>query len=301
MGLENREYMRDDYEQPPGWRPSGGSLSVTTQLILAMAAVYLLQLASIRTTDSARGGISIVESWLNLQVEPVIRQGQVWRLLTYSFCHSREKLLHLVMNALLLHFAGSMLLGVVARREFLWFYLGGALFSGIASLLFCWAFLPQVQVLGASGAVLAVMTLAALYYPRREVLLMGIIPLQMRWLLALYVAFDLLPLLSGSWRTGSTANFAHLGGVAFGAIYFYRQMNFERWWDAVWGRVRLRRRNRGNLRIYAPNEQPESQLDSQVDSILQKISEHGEASLTARERNILTQASCQLRKKQMIE
>lgn len=300
MGLENREYLRDDYDEPSGWRPSGGSLSVTTQLILVMAAVYVLQLVSIRNADNVRGAFSVVESWLDLQVDPIIRQGQVWRLLTYSFCHSRDKLLHLVMNALLLHFAGTMLLNVVARREFLWFYLGGALFSGIVSLLFCWAFLPQANVLGASGAVLAVMTLAALYYPRREVLLMGVIPVQMRWLLAVYVAFDLLPLLSGDWRTGSTANFAHLGGVAFGLLYFYRQMNFQRWWDSVRGRVRLRR-NRGNLRLYSPNEQPESQLNDQVDRILQKISEHGETSLTARERNILTQASRQLRKKQMIE
>lgn len=51
---------------------------------------------------------------------------------------------------------------------------------------------------------LSVLTVAALHYPRREVLLMGILPLQMRWLLLLYVAMDLLPLLSGSWRQSQT-------------------------------------------------------------------------------------------------
>ncbi|MFM7920268.1 MAG: DUF6576 domain-containing protein, partial [Planctomycetaceae bacterium] len=50
-----------------------------------------------------------------------------------------------------------------------------------------------------------------------------------------------------------------------------------------------------NLKLFAPAAS-ESSLDEQVDKILQKISEQGEASLTAKERQILTQASRQLRK-----
>ncbi|MGV2340609.1 MAG UNVERIFIED_CONTAM: rhomboid family intramembrane serine protease [Planctomycetaceae bacterium] len=114
------------------------------------------------------------------------------------------------------------------------------------------------------------------------------------WLLALYIAYDLLPFLTGGWKTSNTAHLAHLGGVAFGALYFQRHMNFSRWWDSLRGR--LRRRKSGKLRIYAPSTAPESRLDEQVDAILQKITEQGEASLTPRERNILTQASRQLRK-----
>jgi membrane associated rhomboid family serine protease len=314
MGLENREYLRDDFPQPPRWRPNRSPLSITAKLILAMVAVFLLQLVGIRQpqpaeNDSPRApqipalqqpptSDSLVEALLELRVQPILRQGQVWRLLTYAFCHDRNNPFHLILNALLLHFAGQMLLTVVPSREFLWFYLAAALFAGIVSLLFCWAFAPLITVVGASGAVLAVLTLAALYYPRQEVLLMGILPIQMRWILVLYIAYDLLPLLTGTWRTSTTANFTHLGGVAFGALYFYRQMHFSRWFDALRGSVRFSRRKTGNLRIYSPSTQPDSQLDEQVDRILQKISQHGEASLTSRERNILTQASRQLRKKQ---
>jgi membrane associated rhomboid family serine protease len=314
MGLENREYLRDDFPQPPRRRTNRPPLSVTAKLILAMAAVFLLQLATVRQPQSSapdaprtppdrslsqtQPGDSLVESTLELRVQPILQQGQVWRLLTYAFCHDRKDPFHLILNALLLHFAGQMLLTIVPSREFLWFYLAAALFAGFVSLLFCWTFAPRISVVGASGAVLAVLTLAALYYPRQEVLLMGIIPLQMRWILALYIAYDLLPLISGTWRTSTTANFTHLGGVAFGALYFYRQMHFTRWFDSLRGRVRLSRRKSGKLRIYSPSTQPDSQLDEQVDRILQKISEHGEASLTSRERNILTQASRQLRKKQ---
>ncbi|MFM7059323.1 MAG: rhomboid family intramembrane serine protease [Planctomycetota bacterium] len=290
MGLENREYLREDFQQPSDWRPSRGALPATTQLILVMIAVYILQLATIRLDLRT----SLVEYWLQLDPEAILRKGQIWRLLTYAFCHSRSDLLHLVINSLTLHFCGQLLLGVLPRREFLWFFLAGATFSGIASLLFCWLLAPDMVVIGASGAVLAALTLAALYFPRQQVLLMGFIPLQMRWLLAAYVAWDLLPILTGGWKSSQTAHIAHLGGVMFGGLYFQQHLNFSRWWNGIQGRVR--RRKTGKLKIYAPSAAPESRLNDQVDAILQKITDQGEASLTPRERNILTQASRQLRK-----
>lgn len=297
MGLENRDYLRDDYD-PPTRRFSAPTLTVLGKLIAVTVAVFVLQLLTATNIETPLGiqRISVAENWLELGVREVFQSGQVWRLLTYAFCHNRLNLLHLVMNMLGLYFAGRMVLSVVSEREFLWFYLASAVWAGIISLVFCSFFKPQAHILGASGATLAVLTLAAMYYPRQEVLLMGILPLQMRWLLLLYVALDVLPLLSGQWRQSTTAHTAHLGGVLFGFLYFRWDMQITRWWDQAIRGIRLRRKNRGNLKIYAPNTQPESSLDEQVDRILQKISEQGEASLTARERNILTQASRQLRK-----
>ncbi|MFN9041778.1 MAG: DUF6576 domain-containing protein, partial [Planctomyces sp.] len=87
---------------------------------------------------------------------------------------------------------------------------------------------------------------------------------------------------------------AHLGGVLFGFLYVRQNMNFSRWLEEFPRRVGRPRKNR-NLKLFAPPA-PESSLSDQVDAILQKISEQGEASLTAKERQILTQASRQLRK-----
>lgn len=297
MGLENRDYLRDEYGQSER-RFSIPTLSVLGKLIAFTVAVFLLQMITVSRTETPLGVIqtSVAEDWLELSVPAVFRNGEVWRLLTYAFCHNRMNLMHIAMNMLTLFFAGRMVLSVVNEREFLWFYLASAVWAGIISLLFCRFYMPQAHILGASGAVLAVLTLAAMHYPRQEVLLMGIIPLQMRWLLALYVALDVMPLLSGQWMVSDKAHTAHLGGILFGFLYFRWDMHITRWWDQVVGGIRLRRRKRGNLKIYAPANQPESNLDDQVDQILKKISEQGEASLTQRERNILTQASRQLRK-----
>lgn len=296
MGLENREYMQDEFSDGGGFgsRPRP-RLSAVAQIIAITIAVYLLQLLTVSepmgSADLLRD--SGVEAWLRMDVVSVLNRGQVWRLATYALCHNRANIWHITMNLMMLYFAGQMVLSVMSEREFRWFYAAAAIFAGIVSLVFCRFFLPQGRILGASGAVLAVLTVAALHYPRREVLLMGVFPLQMRWLLLLYVSLDLLPLLSGGWRQSQTAHTSHLGGVLFGFLYVRQNMNFSRWLEGLPKRVGRPRKNR-NLKLFAPPVR-ESNLSDEVDGILQKISEQGEASLTARERQILTQASRQLR------
>jgi membrane associated rhomboid family serine protease len=240
MGLENREYMQDEFSDGAGFgsRPRP-RLSAVAQIIVITIAVFLLQLLTVSEQSDFAGLLrdSSVESWLRMDVESVLSRGQVWRLATYALCHNRANIWHIAMNLMMLYFAGQMVLSVMSEREFRWFYAASAVFAGIVSLVFCRFFLPQAQILGASGAVLSVLTVAALHYPRREVLLMGILPLQMRWLLLLYVAMDLLPLLSGSWRQSQTAHTAHLGGVLFGFLYVRQNMNFSRWLEEFPRRV----------------------------------------------------------------
>lgn len=297
MGLENREYMQDEFSYGSGFgsRPRP-RLSIVAQIIAVTVAAFLLQLLTVSVVGSGLEQVreSAVERWLVLDTDSVLSRLQVWRLVTYALCHNRENLWHIAMNLMTLYFAGQMVLSVMSEREFGWFYLTSAAFAGAVSLVFCRFFLPEAKILGASGAVLAVLTVAALHYPRQQVLLMGIVPVQMRWLLLMYVALDLLPLLSGGWRVSQKAHTAHLGGVLFGFLYVRQNLNFSRWLERLPQRFGKPRRNR-NLKLFAPST-PESSLDEQVDRILQKISEQGEASLTAKERQILTQASRQLRK-----
>jgi hypothetical protein len=125
---------------------------------------------------------------------------------------------------------------------------------------------------------------------------MGLIPIEFRWLLAIFVGFDFLPVLTGSIRESQTAHSAHLGGLLFGYLYFQWNMRLTGWWDNFSGRMAARRKSRGKLKLFSPPGQPDVDLSDQVDRILDKITREGEASLTDRERKILTQASKQLRR-----
>jgi len=65
MGLENRDYYRDDFSESAatGRRFRKGSPSVLVVLIAVTVAVFVLQILTVRP-----GGTSLVQSWLQLQI-----------------------------------------------------------------------------------------------------------------------------------------------------------------------------------------------------------------------------------------
>ncbi len=279
MGIENREYLRNEHDGGLGLGRVA-SASIVMKLIGITVGVYIAQLV-----------FPDVEGWLSLSGPDLYQRGQIWRLVTYAFCHARNNPLHLVFNMMILFSIGRVLVSLMGEREFLWFYLTSAVFSGISGVAYYSITKQPTYILGASGAIFAIFCVVTMHYPRQVVQLFGVVPIEMRWLLPLSLV---LPMLLD--RNGQTAHCVHVGGLLFGFLYFRSAMHLTRWWDQFAGRISMKRRNKGKLRIFAPPTAPESNLDFQVDQILAKISREGEASLTARERNILTQASKQLRK-----
>ena len=110
-------------------------------------------------------------------------------------------------------------------------------------------------------------------------------------MVALYVIFDLHPVLlalAGDQMGSGVAHAAHLGGLAFGFIYWKQSLRLEPLWDGLrrwrWPRWFGPRRN---IRLFKPRETLEDDLDELVDDILIKVHEQGEASLTDAEREVL--------------
>ena len=235
----------------------------------------------------------MIQRWLELDADRVFPGFQLWRLVTYAFCHSEDSIWHIFMNMLALWFFGPTLERMYGTREFTWFYLlaaavAGTVFLGL-ELLMGQVILPMI---GASGAVMAVLMLYAIHYPRQVVRIWGIIPIEVRWIVGLFIIIDLFPVLRSLGgrvdQMDNVAHSAHLGGVMFAYLYFKLQWRFERlslgfrlpeWFS--------RRAPRGNLRLYEPPDK----LDEQVDAILEKISHSGESSLTDQEREVLKAAS----------
>jgi hypothetical protein len=94
--------------------------------------------------------------------------------------------------------------------------------------------------------------------------------------------------LAGDRQFTGVAHAAHLGGLAFGFLYGKYGLRL----DGVTNRIRPPRWPRAwgprrHLRVFQPAQDPEGQ----VDEILRKIHDRGEASLTERERGVLRAAS----------
>ena len=68
--------------------------------------------------DAAWNGennVSIIQEWFQLEARQV-KRGQVWRLLTYAFCHDRFGLWHILFNMLLLYLCGVTLESIAKLR-----------------------------------------------------------------------------------------------------------------------------------------------------------------------------------------
>ena len=145
---------------------------------------------------------------------------QLWRLVTYMFLHSPDMLFHILFNMLALWWFGIELEEIWGVKKFLIFYFVSGVGAGLFSLFYLLGS-QMVLVIGASGAVLAVLTAYAHYYPTRTVLLFFIIPMKVRTLVIGYAVISVL--MSLNVNAGGTSHITHLGGIliAWGYLKLY--------------------------------------------------------------------------------
>lgn len=315
MGIHSRDYIRESSGSGYGGSgfggsgyTSGGVPSVCKKLIIANIVVFVLQMVitvqrqpppGVILTEAERQILahhpeSVITTWLDLDPVKTVRQGQIWRLVTYSFCHDRYGVLHILFNMLFLWWFGRTLELMYGSREFLILYLTAAVFSGFCFVAFAFFMNDMTPAIGASGAVWTVLGLYAFHYPRRQILLFMILPIEIRWFVTIYAIFDIHPILlslGGTDLADGVAHSAHVGGLAFGYLYYRFQWRLENLLSGLSGFKLKRVVRRGpKLKIYEPKARKEN-LDARVDEILAKIHEQGESSLTDKERSILTEAS----------
>jgi membrane associated rhomboid family serine protease len=203
-----------------------------------------------------------------------------WTLVTYMFLHAGIG--HIFFNMLGLFFFGPRVEQRMGSNRFISLYL----ISGVVGALFSLVLAPRSPILGASGAVLGVLMAFARFWPREQLLIWGIVPIEARWLILIYAAIDILGV-RGIGQTG-VANFAHLGGFAGALLYLLfleRRQGARRFKAAATPRVPdaalgdWKKVDRNS--IHAVNR-------DEVDRILDKISASGIASLTPQERQFLS-------------
>lgn len=247
--------------------------------------------------------------------------GQWWTTATYMFVHAG--FWHLALNMYMLFLFGPRIEREWSPREFTGYYLLCGLGGLFAHLLFFRAGL----LVGASAAVFGVTLAYALRWPDDELHLFGVIPLKVRWWIALLVLMDLWGGLSSD-RTG-IAHFAHLGGFATGLLYL-RLAGSVRSRERMRPRVsqapdygddppraiprgvqRTRERpdevdeivakskaalaQRPSVQTLPAEPAPRPEPERELDDVLDKISHHGIESLTPAERRVLDDASRKMR------
>jgi membrane associated rhomboid family serine protease len=301
MGIYDRDYYRREGPSLLGSFANRGT--VCKWLIGVNAAVFILQMFTVTDGPFGRSAGPLTDALL-LDPDKVVH-GQVWRLVTYAFLHDPNSVMHILFNMLFLWWFGADLEDLYRPREFLAFYLTAAAVGGaIHVALFKLSLVSTPGVLGASGAVTAVVMLCALHYPTKVILLFFFLPVPIWAFVVFMVAKDFFTLMGGV-RTGVAVD-VHLAGAAFG--FFYQKCHLHL--TSLWPQLKQwRRRSQPRLRVFrdeeeaapvsvaAPVPADEEQLEAKMDAILEKISRTGKDSLTPPERELLLRASEVFKKK----
>lgn len=158
----------------------------------------------------------------------VIQRGWYWQLFTYMFVHANFS--HILFNMLGLFIFGMPVERELGSKEFLLFYLLTGFLSGAFSLFFYFISATNVILVGASGAIYAVLFSFAVLYPYARVFIFGLLPIRAPLLIALYTAIEIFSQLTG--RGGGVAHLTHLAGFAFAYLYFILRLKInpmDRW------------------------------------------------------------------------
>jgi membrane associated rhomboid family serine protease len=281
MGIYDRDYYRED---SPRWGMTS-SHSMVAILIFINIAVYIID--ALWGAPRLQGGVSNLERIFHLSPTVWERPWEFYQLLSYGFLHDRTSVWHIFFNMFGLYIFGRDVEQIYGKKEFLRIYISLIVGAGLV-----WLIATNLAgqnrasgLIGASGGVMGIMILFVMHFPRRVFLIWGILPIQ-AWAMGLvYVLMDVMGLRD---RNSAVAHTAHLGGAAFGYLYYRTHWCLATPIPRSWPKWRTSSRPR--LRVVDERETDDS-LSDEVDRILEKISREGEASLSALERGTLERAS----------
>jgi membrane associated rhomboid family serine protease len=307
MGIYDREYYR---REGPSFLGAFTERGLVCKWLVGINIIcFLLQIFTREQILQTGFYSEPFTKALLLNVHQVLH-GQVWRLLTYGFLHDTENIWHIVFNMLFLFWFGQQVEERLGSGEFLAFYLGGIVVAALAFMgpaLAGWT--AAQRTLGASGGVMAVLVLAALYNPRQVIYLFFLIPVPIWGFVIFLVLNDAFAFIGR--HNSEVAVTAHLGGAAFGFVYFKLGQRITDLLPSFSGWTRSRAKPR--LRLYreedeavavpapaarrAPARLEDEQLEAQMDAILAKIPRVGMEGLTESERQLLMRASEAIKRK----
>lgn len=238
------------------------------RLILANVVVYLLQ--------QARPAITEMFAFV-----PVLVLARPWTLLTYMFLHDPDSITHILFNMLGLFFFGPRMEIELGGKNFLFLYFISGIVAGLLSF-----FTPFTPIIGASGAIFGVFMGFAYYWPRENIYIWGILPIQARWMVVLMTALSLYGGLG--FGMGNIAHFAHLGGFLGGYLFLKFLDRKAKIVDQIVSSIPAvepaRWKNIDRSKLHEVNR-------AELDRIQEKIKTTGVNSLNASEREFLERFS----------
>ena len=185
--------------------------NATLFLILINVLVYVVSIF-----------IPLTGYYLGLSPYGVIKMHGFWQFVTYMFVHGGFR--HIFFNMLGLLFFGFTLERAMGSKEFLLFYFTCGILSGVLSFAVFMITKVNVLLIGASGAIYAVLFAYAVGFPKSMIYIWGLLPVPAPILVGAYAVIEIVSEIFGS---SNTAHLTHLFGFLIAWIYFLIRMGIH--------------------------------------------------------------------------
>lgn len=237
-----------------------------------------------------------VVDWFSLQSVLATAIVKPWTFITYAFLHA--DFWHLLFNMIVLNFASRLFTTYFTQKQLFGLYVLGAVFAGLVFVLTDLFLQNDTFLVGASGAIMAVLIAAATYSPLSEVRLLLIGNVKLWHIAVVLLILDLIQVPVSN--TGG--HLAHIGGSFFGFLYIKLLQNgtdlskiLSNTIDYFVSLFSPRKSTpfkkvHKNVRRQSETVAPKATKDitqQQIDDILDKISKSGYDSLTKEEKEFL--------------
>lgn len=262
--------------------------SIVEKLIYINLAIFILGFLFNTLSFLMSAHSNFVFDWFALpaQYSQVILKP--WTLFTYAFLHA--SLWHILANLIVLFFIGNLFLDYFSQRQFINYYVLGALFGGIIFVL-SFNMFPALKnsnsvLVGASAAVTAIFVGIATYIPNYEINIRFIGFVKLWILAAIWVGLDIIQIPVEN----AGGHLAHLGGAIIGFMLSYNHQNGSKFFKYLSALFSLKKQKPLKT-VYksAVKKTPSNAVANQkrIDEILDKISKSGYETLSKEEKDYL--------------
>lgn len=215
---------------------------------------------------------------------------RVYTVFTYMFFH--QDVFHILFNMLWLYWMGNIFLEFLNKRQFHFVYMVGG-FAGAAFFALGYNIFPvfsisliSATIIGASAAVMAIITAAATLTPNYSIRLLFLGDVKIKYLAIAYFVLDII----GIAQSNPGGSFAHIGGAILGFVYI-KQLQSGNDWSKLFMRKSPLKVIKNDTPVTSKSKEKDTVSQQEIDAILDKISKTGYDKLTAEEKAKLFKAS----------
>jgi membrane associated rhomboid family serine protease len=238
-------------------------------------------------------GVFNFPNWIALTSDPNVLISKPWTLISYAFFHHGFG--HLFFNMMVLHFSSMLFLTFFNSKQFLGLYLLSALFSGIAFVTGYYFLHLSSAMVGASGAIMAILVATTTYRPLMTVRLLFFGNVKLWHITLVILVLDFM-----QFKIENTGgHIAHLAGAFFGFIFIKLLQNgidLSRILNNPFKKSKRYTFKKVHKNYPKSAPKPSSRIvvkdktQQQIDEILDKISQSGYDCLTQEEKEFLFKA-----------